>query len=93
MPTTTHHVENLADCICLAESLVKMGLGDREYSEFTIDRWLEILKSQNSSELLVNAAIGCIAGFTNNYLRDMLGEASKCVAVQIVYMTDRPRPS
>jgi len=85
-------VKNLDDCVYLAESLVELGLGNRVYSGFTIVRWLEVLKSKDSTDLLLNAAVGCIAGFTNNYLRGMLGNASKCVAVQIVYLTDRETP-
>ncbi len=86
-------VEDLADCVRLVKSLIKMGLGDRKCACYTIAEWLDVLNDPNSGDLLLRSGIGSVAGFTQRYLCSLLGDASDCVAVQIVYMTDLKKPS
>lgn len=73
-------------CVRLAKSLVAMGLGERIWFEYPIQRWLQVLENPDSDHIVISAAVGAISGFTNNYLRDLLGDASECVAVEIKFV-------
>lgn len=88
LTTTENPVEHITACTRLAQSLVAMGLGERIWFEHPIQRWLEVMQDPDSDELIHRAAVGAISGFTNNYLRDLLGDASEVVAVQIRFLGD-----